>query len=108
MKPELPPSNDPTPGGLHAPFTLQSWKCSDCSVSWTSGSRPPGVCCCGGGCCEAEDEPAVRPSSTFLMLNFLMVSARLARGPAAAARGVPERKERARAGGGRLPRPARR
>lgn len=73
------PSNDPnlpqnSSAGLRAPFTLQSWKCSDWSVSWISGSRFPGGCCCCCCCCEAEDEPAVRPSSTFLMLNFLMVS----------------------------------
>lgn len=73
------PSNDPNlpktaRRGLRAPFTLHSWKCSDWSVSWISGSRFPGGCCCCCCCCEAEDEPAVRPSSTFLMLNFLMVS----------------------------------
>lgn len=74
-KAQAAPQNDPGFRGLRAAFTLQSWKCSDWSVSWISGSRFPEGCCCGCCCCEAEDEPAVRPSSTFLMLNFRMVSA---------------------------------
>lgn len=94
--PRAPPSSPgcslkrPRLRGLRAALTLQSWKCSDWSVSWISGSRVPGGCCCGC-CCEADDEPAVRPSSTFLMLNFLMVSTGRPRGPGGEARGDPGR-----------------
>lgn len=81
---------------------MQSWKCSDWSVSWISGSRFPGGCCCCC-CCEAEDEPAVRPSSTFLMLNFLMVSAGFPRSPGGEVRSVPRRGGGTSPGRGQLP-----
>ena len=35
-------------------------------------SRFPACCCCEEDDAEAADETAVSPSSTFLMLNFLM------------------------------------
>lgn len=68
------PARDRYPTGPRraAPFTLQSWKCSDWSVSWMSLSRFPACCCCEEDDAEAADETAVSPSSTFLMLNFLM------------------------------------
>lgn len=68
-----PPPRPPAGSGLQYSFTLQSWKCSDWSVSWISVSRFPACCCCAADDAEATEETAVRPSSTFLMLNFLMV-----------------------------------
>ena len=49
--------------------TLQSWKCSDWSVSWTT-SFSLGVP--GWAVAEEEEEAAVKPSNTFLILNFFI------------------------------------
>lgn len=74
LPPSLPPDTSPQTGARRAaPFTLQSWKCSDWSVSWMSLSLFPACCCCEADDAEAAEETAVNPSSTFLMLNFLMV-----------------------------------
>lgn len=51
---------------------MQSWKCSDWSVSWTASFSLGAP---GGAVAEEEEEEeeaAVKPSSTFLMLNFFI------------------------------------
>lgn len=50
--------------------TLQSWKCSDWSVSWTTSFSlgVPGWAVAE----EEEEEAAVKPSNTFLILNFFI------------------------------------
>lgn len=50
---------------------MQSWKCSDWRVSWTASFSlgAPGGAVADE---EEEEEAAVKPSSTFLMLNFFI------------------------------------
>lgn len=59
-------------GGVGGEPTLQSWKCSDWRVSWTASFSLGAP---GGAVAEEEEEEeeaAVKPSSTFLMLNFFI------------------------------------
>lgn len=59
-------------GGGGGEPTLQSWKCSDWRVSWTASFSLGAP---GGAVAEEEEEEeeaAVKPSSTFLMLNFFI------------------------------------
>lgn len=48
---------------------MQSWKLSDWRVSWTASFSLGAP---GGAVVEEEEEAAVKPSSTFLMLNFFI------------------------------------
>lgn len=54
-------------------YTLQSWKCSDWMVSWIRWFS------CGTTWTDGvEEDASFKPSSTFLMLNFFIISERTA------------------------------